>query len=496
MKFVDFCTGVLKVPLSPAQRVLALVAFDGVEPEALEGDERALAYTLFGQVETIPKAARSVLVAVLGARSGKSYVFIALYSLWRAVFADLSTLAPGEVGVALVVAPDMRLAQKVLSYVIGAVENEPHLQRSILSKSATALSLTRPDGRPVAIECLPATRGGSALRGRSLVSACIDESGFLLPEDGGYVVNDKEIFSAVAPRVLPGGLVVVASTPWVEEGLLYELFSKHFGAPRQALAAHGPTLTMLPTERNKESVQRERESNPDNALREFDAEFVSGGASKFFPADLLESVFVSDIERRISLTDGTRAHVSADLGLVQDASAFVAVHARSSSSFFVADLVELRPKPGAPLKLSRVVGIGCEFAERHGEQTIWGDHHVLEPAREHLVKGFSLHPVRGGNEAKAQRWLATRQAMKEGRLQIPAEFLRLKAQFGDVHSKPLPGGGLQILQRRTQGGAHGDVASAAVLAIFAAIQFGGPRSHVLRPRRTRGDYERVRDMEF
>jgi hypothetical protein len=495
VRFVDFVATVLKVPLTPAQRVLGLVAFDRVEPEALSGKERALAYQLFGPVETIPPAARSVLVAVLGARSGKSYIFIALYSLWRAIFADLSTLAPGELAVALVVAPDLRLARQALRYAIGAAESESLIEQWVASKSTDSFVLSRPDGKQVAIECLPATRGGSAVRGRSLVSACIDESGFFLPDEGGYVVNDKEIFSAVAPRVLPGGLVVVASTPWVEEGLLYELFSKNFGGPIDALAAHGPTLVMLDSERNREAVRREQERNPDNCAREFGAEFIAGGASKFFDAELLQSTFVDDVVRILAPTPSARSHIGGDIGLVSDSTSFVAVHAKSVSSFFVADMVELKPRKNAPLKLSNVVPLGCEFAHRHGDNVVWVDHHVLEPAREHLPNGFKLLPVPAGNAQKSARWLAVRQAMKEGKLRAPAEFVRLKAQLTDVYSKPLPGGGLQILQRRTKGLAHGDVAAAFVLAVAAALRIGGPAP----PRRGKvkqREYESAREMAF
>jgi hypothetical protein len=85
LPFVEFVSRVLRVQLTPAQRVLCLVAFDGVEPEQLDGADRELAVKLFGPVDTIPSMARDVLVAVCGARSGKSYVLAALYSLWRAL---------------------------------------------------------------------------------------------------------------------------------------------------------------------------------------------------------------------------------------------------------------------------------------------------------------------------------------------------------------------------------------------------------------------------
>ena len=71
------------------------------------------------------------------------------------------------------------------------------------------------------LEALPATRGGSALRGRSLVGAVLDEAAFFRDED--YSVNDAEIYRAVAPRILPEGQTIIASTPWAEGvGLLQQ----------------------------------------------------------------------------------------------------------------------------------------------------------------------------------------------------------------------------------------------------------------------------------
>jgi hypothetical protein len=118
-KFTTFVHN-LGVTLTPAQRVLALVAFDGVQPAALDGEDRELAARLYGPIDEVPASARGVLVAVCGARAGKTRVLGALYSLFRALTADLSRLAPGEIAVALIVAPDMRLARQCLGYALGA----------------------------------------------------------------------------------------------------------------------------------------------------------------------------------------------------------------------------------------------------------------------------------------------------------------------------------------------------------------------------------------
>ncbi len=477
--FVHFVTEVLRVQLTPAQRALARVAFDRVEPGQLEGDEAEAGQLLFGPVETIPPSARSVLVAVLGARSGKSYVFVSLYSLWRALFADLSTLAPGELAVALIVSRDMKLGRQSLRYALGAAKQHTDLRRLIDSETSDAFVLTRFDRRPVSLEVLPASRGGGALRGRSLVSACLDEAAFF--HDENYVVNDIETFRAVSPRVLPGGLTVVASTPFMETGLLHNLYTTNWGAPRTALAAHAPTLTMLNSPKNLDTVEREIEIDPDNARREFGAEFVAGGASLFFPPGLLRDATVDALD----LTTGAVVPGCAggDIGLVHDSSAFVAVHRLGSGRFATAEALELRPKKGEPLRLSAVVAEGAAFARKHRAKVIYADHHVLEPAREHLPPDVRLQPVPGGMEAKTARFMAVRQALKEERLTIPRSMARLRAQLAEVSSVPIPGGGLRVVQRR-RSGAHGDVASAWVLAAWAALRTIGWEG-TERPRRER-----------
>lgn len=459
--FVDFVDA-LAVELTPAQRVLALVAFDGLEPHQLEPSDRAIAAKLFGPIDTIAPQARGVLVIVKGARVGGTYVFAALYSLWRAATADLSRLAPGEQASALIVAPDLRLARQALRYVQGALAEHRWLG-TVTSKTEDTIVLQRAeDGREVRIEVLPATRGGSALRGRSLVSAVLSEAAFF--RDESAVVNDVDCFKAVAPRVMPGGMVVLESTPWIEAGLVFDEFTRNFATPKTAIAAHAPTELMRPDEHTRSLVARERDRDPDNAEREFDAQFIGGGSGLFFGPELLTPA----LDRDLTLATMPRAPavVGGDLGLVKDASAFTAVR-KTPAMLYVAGLLEIRPKKGAPLKLSRVVQQGCEFAARHGQHVIRVDHHELVAAREHLPAGFRLKACRGGSEAKEDRYVRTRKAFREGRIRIPAQFQKLVTQLGLVIAKPKPGGGTQIVLPR-RAGTHLDLAAAFVLAVDGA----------------------------
>jgi hypothetical protein len=463
IRFVQFCAW-LGVALTPAQRVLTGVAFDRREPSSLDEADREIAKQLFGPIDTVPAGARSVLVAVCGARAGKSFVLGALYSLWRALTADLSTLARGERASALIIAPDLRLARQCVRYSLGAAESEPAIARLIESSGADSFVLSRPDGARVAIEALPATRGGSAVRGRSYVSAVLDECAYF--RDESFAVSDVDIFDAAAPRVLEGGMVVLCSTPYVEQGLLYSEFLANFAEPRTALAALAPTLLLRDDARTRAVVAREEERNPENARREFGAEFITGGAGLFFGPELLGPAMNRDLPVYERPRYGARATIGGDIGLERDASAFVAVH-RDGDHVLAADALEMRPKKGKPLKLSEVVAAGCAFAERHGQHVIHVDHHVLGPAREYLPRGFQLLPVAGGQDAKAARFLEVREQLRQGNLSIVGPLARLAHQFGEIVSRPTPGGGTQIILPR-RAGTHMDLAAAAVVAIFKA----------------------------
>ncbi|MEO7032730.1 MAG: hypothetical protein ABI548_02780 [Polyangiaceae bacterium] len=471
MKFVDFCARVVGIELTPAQRVLASVAFDGMEPHELIGADRDIAAELFGPIDAIPPEARAVLVALCGGRGGKSRVLCGVYSLWRALLADLSGLAPGEQAVALIVAPDMRLAKQTLRFALGAAKHAPSIAALIESENTEGFVLRRPDGRPVAVEALPATRGGSALRGRSLVSAVLDECAFFRSEE--YAVNDAEIFRAVAPRVIDGGLVVIASTPWAEAGLLFDEFMRNHGHPVTAMAAHAPTTLLNPAKAAE--VARERARSPENAAREFDAQFMSIGSGLFFDSSALDRALRLGLD--VSEEPSKRiATIGGDLALVRDSSAFVAIE-EDGDFLDVTDVLERRPERGAPLKLSAVCAEAAVFAKTHHAQLIWVDGHVLQPAREHVPEGFTLEAVEGGPNGKIERYVTVRNLLNEGRLRIPPRFQRLVNQLREVVSKPTSGGGLQItLPRRA--GAHGDVASAFVLAAHAASQGACGRSYI------------------
>jgi hypothetical protein len=375
---------------------------------------------------------------------------------------SLDTLAPGEVAAGIVVAPDLRLARQTLRYIAGAAHDTPSIATRIVAETSDTITLQRLDGHTVDLTCLPATRGGSALRGRTLIGAVLDEAAFFRDPETG-VVNDAELFKAVAPRVVPDGQVIIASTPWAASGLLFDMFSRNHGHPVDAIAAHAPTLTLRDDAHTRALVERERLRDPDNARNEFDAEFLDSGAAEFFDP----AIIAAAIARGDTLAPphyGDVIVLGLDTAFRRDPCAGVVVRRSSVTELItVLDSIEIRPPPGGALVPSETLRQIVTRAEGFGATEVIADGHYIETLKEHCGS-LRVIEAPGGQPGKVETYVKTRSAMKEGKTAIGAQYTRLASQLRQVVGRPQPGGGLSISSPR-RAGSHGDLCSAYVLAV-------------------------------
>jgi hypothetical protein len=263
--------------------------------------------------------------------------------------------------------------------------------------------------------------------------------------------------------------------------LLWDRVQQNFGKPESCLAVIAPTLTMREDDRIRQIVEEERERDPENAAREFDCVPLGQGTGLFYDSSALKAAEDSSLPLVTLPPRGERIIVGCgvDTGLVSDSSAAVVCH-RVGNVYTLAEIVELRPNKGNPLKLSDVCTTYAHLMRRHGVRIALADHHELEASKEHLAEHrVSLEAAPSGNQGKFEVYQATRSLLNEGNLRIPSGMKKLIRQLREVHSKPLPGGGLRIWSPRNKSG-HGDLASAAVLAIYHATSIGTTR---LVPRR-------------
>lgn len=468
--FVQFCDGWLGFTLTPGQRVLALVAFDGLDPCDLDGRDRELAKALFGDLDRIPREALAVIYAVCGARAGKSRVF-GTRLLHLALTVPLTTVAPGEVAMGFAVAPAIREARQVLNYARGAA----HTVGVLAVDNRDSIQVRRADGKPVELCAVPAN---SALRGKSLVGAVLDEFAFF--RDENFHVNDVEVYRAISPRILRGGQMLIPSTPWAETGLLFKAWKENFGKPSTALVAHAPTHVLRDDEHTRAYIQRERKNDPQNAKREFDAEFMGADAAAFFDPRAIEASIDDELTLPVPLAAGCIVSPGADFAFRTDSSA-LAIIQRDHEGYELSELLELTPGK-KPLVPSSVVKTFGGVAARYGAKYLVADGHYEEAVREHLaVEKIGLVKSPDGATGKAEAYQIARLILHEGKLRIPRHE-RLIQQLREVRVRPTSGGGVSIESPRWRTGGHGDLVSALVNALWHAH-----RQQPEKPKPTRGE---------
>lgn len=470
--FTEFATRVLRIPLTPGQHVLCRVAFDNVEPKQLTGNERELAREIFGDIETVPKDARRNVVALLGRNSGKT-TLAAGYALHTMLTGDVSRCGVGDVPVVVVVAPDKRTAGLSVRMALEMAKSTGDIARLLESEASDGFTIRRHDGRLVSFEAFAASRGGASARGRSILTFLLDEAWFFRSDDGGaYVVNDRDIYRALIPRLLADGKGVFLSTPWPVETLMGEFFAQNHGAPSKALAARAPTTLMRQGDAHiADIVRAERERDPENAAREFDCDTSLTGGGGFFDGTAIEAA-IDERPRPLAPTN-FRTAAGCDFGFKSDSSAIVVVRF-TGEVYEVAELLEMRPQRGRPLVPSEVVAKFAMVAKSHGVAHVIADAHYRESVHEHLrANGLGIVDAPTGLNGKLASYGRARAVLHDGRLRLPKDT-RLLSQLREITSKPTPGGGTTIISPRRAGSGHGDLVSALVLAVHGLTHAQGP----------------------
>jgi hypothetical protein len=465
LTFTRFAANVLRLRLTRGQRVLSLIVFDGIEPHQLDGEEREIARTIFGDVDEVPPLARRVLALELGRGSGKT-TLTAAYALFVMLTADVSSCGPGDVPIVVVIAPDKPTAGLAVRMGLEMIRGVAALSRCLETETAEGFTLRRPDGRLVGFAAFAASRGGRSARGRTILAFVLDEAQFFLSDDA--VVNDRDIHRALIPRLVADGKAIFISTPWPTETLMGELVEKNLGKPTTALACRATSLTMRDNDPElAANIAAERARDPDNAAREFDCERTSGGANFFLGLD--DCVDPELVLGRPRPGRDWIVGAGIDSGMIENSSAIAIVGeeptARDVLSLYALD--EIRPERGKPLRPSEVFGRFADTAGSYGVRDVCGDSHYIMSAIEHLEShGLAYTRLPEGRAGKFETYDLLRTLVRERRFRLPRHE-RLITQLRQVKAKPQPGGGIAIVSPR-RAGAHGDLASAVVAGVWRA----------------------------
>lgn len=459
--FTRFAREVLGLTLTRGQSVLAKVIFDGRNPRDLEGSDRAIAREIFGGVDYFSPEHRAGLNNLrMGRGSGKT-LLVAAYGIYRALTADLSACGPGDVAAVAIVSPRGKTSQIAVGYG-REFASRPGIEDLVDSSRAEGFTLRRPDGRLVEFSVISKSRGGSALRGLSLVTVVIDESEFVPAGGRDAVVNDDDLISAAMPRMLPGALMLLVSTPWPAPSATSRAFEENYGHPRTGIAAKGGTLLMRDHDPAiAKRIELETARNPANAAREYACELIDGGGGAFFERSTIDAAisFAPIVSRQMQATAGV------DPAFVNDSSALAIVERHDNLVVMVHGEI-VAPEPHRPLVPSVVIGSFAATARGYGCTYLATDSHKIGIVRENAL----AHDLDTRVLSTEQSMIALREVLREGRLRIPNDP-RLLSQLRAIQYRPRTGGGLTIMSPRTQEG-HGDLVSALAMAVFAEPEAG------------------------
>jgi hypothetical protein len=242
-----------------------LLAIMGEELTAGELDTfRALT-----QRDRAPTERVEEFVGVIGRRGGKSRAMGVLAAYLAGLCDHTESLAAGERGVVLLIAPDQRQSRLLLDYVEGALRSTPLLAGLIEARTQETLSLS--NGIDVEVRAASFRR----LRGLTAVAVIADEAAFWFSAETSQN-TDSEILAACRPALATTkGPLIVISSPYAKRGEVYEIYRQHFGASgdKAILVAQAPSVEMNPSPSVAAAAKRAYERDPASADAEYGARF-------------------------------------------------------------------------------------------------------------------------------------------------------------------------------------------------------------------------------
>jgi hypothetical protein len=331
----------------------------------LDPGERELWQRVAGHRDPPMRRVRELWCSI-GRRGGKSRI-AALIGVYLACFTR-PRLAPGEVGMVLILAQSQAQAGVVFGYCKAFLEASPLLRGEIASMTATEIRLR--SGIIIGVHA----NSFRSTRGRTLLACIFDECSFW--RDEGSAAPDVETYRAILPSLATTkGMLVAISSPYRKAGLLYAKHRDHFGQDNDdILVVEGATNVFNPTLDNAE-IERQRQADPTGARSEWDAEFRTD-LSSYLDDVVLEAAI--DHARPLELLPRSglfyRAFVDPAGGVGSDAYTLAIAH-REKGGRVVLDLVRGTKGRFDPHAVTQAY---AALLREYRVRTVRGDHYAAE----------------------------------------------------------------------------------------------------------------------
>jgi hypothetical protein len=400
---------------------------------------------------------------IVGRRGGKSRI-AALVAVFFACFRRyVGILAPGEIGVVMVLAADRKQARVVFRYVSGLLRSVPALAALVEIERRESIDLKN----GISIEVHSASY--RAVRGYTTVAVIADEVAFWQSDESG-ANPDREVIDALRPGLatVPGALLLGISTPYARRGEVWKAFERYHGrddAP--ALVWVADTQSMNPAV-DEAVIAAAYQDDPVAAAAEYGGSFRRD-VEAFLAPEALEAVTMLG---RLELppASGTPYVAFVDpSGGSQDSMTLAIAHGeeRDGQTVAVLDVVRERRPPFSP---DDVVRGFAETLKAYNVSTVRGDRYAGEWPRERFQQHGITYEV--SEESKSDLYRELLPLVNSARLAL-LDHRVLRAQFEALERRVARGGKDSIDHPP---GGRDDIANAAAGALVAAckVSVGSP----------------------
>jgi hypothetical protein len=389
---------------------------------------------------------------VVGRRSGKSRV-AALIATFVACFRDYSeVLAPGEIGVLPIIAPDRKQCQIILNYIAGYFDASPTLRSMVKTRLKESIELTN----RIRIEVH--TASFRSVRGYTAIGCVLDEVAFLRSDDSANPAS--ELIAAIAPAMstIPDALMLAISSPYSRSGILWEAYRENFGKESPILVWQADTRSMNPTV-NRLVIEAAYIRDRAAASAEYGAQFRSDIES-FLDIEIVEARM---IRQRFELPPSGKSYTAfCDPSGGRNDSMTLAI-AHDEEGMAVLDCLRETLAPFSP---ESVCGEFADVLKRYHLSEVIGDKYGGEWPREQFQKrGISY---RIADKTRSELYLELLPGLMSGQVEL-LDHKRLVTQLVSLERRTARSGKDSVDHPP---GGHDDVANAAAGAIVQALRLG------------------------
>jgi hypothetical protein len=326
-----------------------------------------------------PRRPVSELNAVCARRTGKDSVASAIAARAAALFDQQDRLRPGERAQVLCLACDRDQAKIVFGYIKSYFDGIPRLKAMVIRETASTLELNN------SVDITVATNSFRSVRGKPVFLAILDEAAFMRSETSAS--PDVELYAALKPALLTiqGSRIVIISSPYRKNGLLWDRYQKLFGKNDDNTLVIQASIRELNPTISQETIDAEIEADPAAAVSEILGRFRDD-IGALMTIEMIESA----VDKGVMVRPPQKAfayHCGVDpSGGVSDSFVAAISHAEKDDKVVLDALLEIK----APFDPDAAVKQAADLIKSYGIKRCTGDRYSAQ----FVVSAFAKHGVR------------------------------------------------------------------------------------------------------